>query len=330
MVVHVLRRFTLVGAAAALALFTPNVNASTAPQDSAPDLRPADAQDFSDDVPAHISVVHGAATIEHDGKVENAEANMILLAGDRLRTTRGRLEVLYDDGSALHLDEHSSVDLLADSLVRLRAGRIRLLVARTSRPIEYRVDAAPASALIRAAGEYRIALLDGRSPDAEMRVVVLRGSAELVNDAGRTIVRTGSEVYASAGRSPSSPYPVNLAVADPFERWAQEQIDARLSVESTPYLPAELRYDAGVFDTYGSWGYEGGYGGYVWYPRVAVGWRPYYHGRWAYVGHYGWTWRGYDRWSWATHHYGRWDGEAEMLKRIFAPASASSTAGLRR
>jgi hypothetical protein len=310
MVVPVLRRYTLIGAAAALALVTPNLDASTTQGVQGATPLPKELQqtqkDFRDDVPAHISVVDGQAELEHDGKIERAEANMLLLAGDRLRTTRGRLEVLFDDGSALHLDENSTVDLLSESLIRLRMGRLRLLVARTSNPIEYRIDAAAGSALIRSAGEYRLHVADGRTSDFELRVVVLRGMAEVTNDSGRTTVRTGSEVFASANRAPSPPYSINSAMTDSFERWAQDQIDARLSVESARYLPEDVRNDAGVFDTYGSWGYESSYGGYVWYPSVAYNWRPYYYGNWRYYGHYGWTWHGYDRWSWATHHYGRW------------------------
>ena len=313
MVVHVLRRSTLmglIGAAAALVLATPDLNATATQDVRDATLLPKELQQqpksFSDDVPAHISVVDGQVELEHDGKVERAEANMILLAGDRLRSSRGRLEVLFDDGSALHLDEHSTIDLLSASLFRLRAGRMRLLVARTSNPLEFRIDATGGSALIRSPGEYRIAVAEGRSSDFDLRVTVLRGMADVSNESGRTTVRTGSEVFASLNRAPSPPYSINSATTDSFERWAQEQVDARLSVESARYVPEDVRYDAGVFDSYGSWGYESTYGGYAWYPNVAYGWRPYHHGKWRYYGHYGWTWQGYDRWSWATHHYGRW------------------------
>ena len=60
-----------------------------------------------------------------------------------------------------------------------------------------------------------------------------------------------------------------------------------------------------AFDRHGDWSYEAPYG-YVWYPRVAVGWRPYHYGKWSYHFQFGWFWVGIDRWSWPTHHYGRW------------------------
>jgi hypothetical protein len=58
------------------------------------------------------------------------------------------------------------------------------------------------------------------------------------------------------------------------------------------------------FDQYGHWDTVAPYGA-VWYPSVAVGWRPYYDGAWSQT-RYGWTWYGRDRWAWPTHHFGRW------------------------
>jgi hypothetical protein len=66
-----------------------------------------------------------------------------------------------------------------------------------------------------------------------------------------------------------------------------------------------VRSYASSFDDNGSWQYQASYG-YVWYPRAAVGWRPYYYGRWHHLRPYGWTWVGSDPWAWPTHHYGRW------------------------
>jgi len=74
---------------------------------------------------------------------------------------------------------------------------------------------------------------------------------------------------------------------------------------SAAYLPADLQTYGDTFDRDGSWQYAEPHG-YVWYPRVAADWRPYYFGSWAAVPSYGWTWIGIDRWSWPTHHYGRW------------------------
>jgi hypothetical protein len=95
---------------------------------------------------------------------------------------------------------------------------------------------------------------------------------------------------------------------------------------SAQYLPAEVRPYASSFDNHGSWQYQATYG-YVWYPRVATGWRPYYHGRWTHLRPYGWTWIGVDPWAWPTHHYGRWGFSAGVWfwipGRHWAPAWVS-------
>src|SRR5262245_10898868 len=81
---------------------------------------------YAADVPAHIAIVDGAATLEREGRRVTAEENTPLLAGDRLRTQRGRVEVLYEDGSVIDIDQFSTLDLMADSILRLMAGRIRV------------------------------------------------------------------------------------------------------------------------------------------------------------------------------------------------------------
>ena len=265
-----------------------------------------DTPDYSDDVPAHLAIVDGAATIERDGRVETAEENIILLAGDRVRTERGRVEILFADGSTIDLDHYTRLDLMSDSLLRLLAGRVRMTIARTSTAIDYRVDATPGSVWIKTAGDYRVTLADTRSGEPELGVTVLRGSAELRNPHGMTLVRAGTYAAVTANTAPSLPFVANSASFDDFDRWAEDQRDARYGVESARYLPEEVSYYSGSFDRYGSWDYLPTYG-HVWYPRVAVGWRPYHHGRWSFGARFGWFWVGLDRhWGWATHHYGRW------------------------
>jgi FecR protein len=261
--------------------------------------------DWSDDIPAHLAVVDGSAYLGRDATEEAATENVPLLAGDRLRTTRGRVEVAFDDGSALDLDEGTTVDLLSDSLIRLQTGRLRLTLARGSASAEYRVDAAGTTIVLRAGGEYRVSVDAISRTDPTVAVAVTRGSAEIASPYGRSLVRPGYEATASAGTEPSLPYAASVAAYDAFGRWADDLSRDRAGVVSARYLPTEIRSYGGLFDRYGDWQFDGSYG-YVWYPRVDSGWRPYYAGEWSYIGSYGWFWVGADRWSWPTHHYGRW------------------------
>jgi FecR protein len=284
-------------------------------QESAPTGQPAT------DPPAHISVVDGTALLERDGRTDTELLSMPLLAGDRVRTQAGRVEVLFADGSALHLDEQTMVDFQSDEVVRLLGGRVRLSVSRPARDIAYRIDAPSAWVQINNPGEYRVSVLRGD----EVELAVLRGGAELVNEQGRSYVSAGERTYARLQAAPSPPYVFNSAAWDSFDRWSESRRDQRLGV-SAQYLPEDVRRYAPAFDTYGSWRHEAAYG-YVWYPRVQVGWRPYYRGRWASLRPYGWTWIANDPWGWPTHHYGRWGISAGswfwIPGRSWAPAWVS-------
>lgn len=259
---------------------------------------PADTQ-----APAHIAFVDGTVILERDGETDDSPMSMPLLAGDRVRTKSGRVEILFADGSTLHLDHHSVVDLQSDELVRLIEGRIRLSIPATSRAVSYRVDAPYGWAHITEPGDYRIALMHNGG-GGELELAVIRGRAELVNEGGQTALRAGERAFVRAGAAPSYAYVANSAALDAFDRWSEGRRDARLAA-SAEYLPDEVQPYAASFDQYGYWRDEPTYGR-VWYPRVSVDWRPYYYGRWVSLRPYGWTWIAHDPWGWPTHHYGRW------------------------
>jgi hypothetical protein len=287
------------------------VSAPVSAQDPATDAR-------ANEAPAHISVVDGSALLERDGRSETAPTSMPILAGDRLRTQTGRVEVLFADGSTLHLDTNTRVDFQSDDVIRLLDGRVRLNIPGAGnagmRNVDYRVDAPSAWVQIIRSGAYRISVLgatpDGREAPAaaaaplEVELAVLRGAADLVNEDGRTSIAAGERAFARAGARPSAAYVFNSAAWDAFDRWSESQRDARLGV-SAEYLPESVQTYAATFNQYGYWQNEPTYG-YVWYPRVRPGWRPYYYGQWSSLRPWGWTWIGSDPWAWPTHHYGRW------------------------
>jgi hypothetical protein len=253
--------------------------------------------------PAHIAHVDGSVSLEREGRAERSPLNMPLLSGDRLRTADGRVEVLFADGSTLHLDVRSTIDVQSDDLVRLTEGRLRLNILGPARTVAYRIDSPAGSARITQRGEYRIALLHS-SGETQLELAVVRGAAEVFTDHGSTPVGAGERAYASAGLAPSYAYSYNSANWDAFDRWSETRRDVRLGV-SSQYLPSDMQPYAPLLDQSGDWRYTQSYG-YAWYPRVSMDWRPYYYGRWASYPRYGWTWIGADPFAWPTHHYGRW------------------------
>jgi Family of unknown function (DUF6600)/FecR protein len=268
----------------------------------------ARAQDqFDNAPPAHIAVVEGTAMLDREDQTQPATSGLPFVAGDRLRTERGRVEILFVDGSALDVDEISSVDLLDAGLLRVAGGRVRLTVARANGTVasRYQIDAPSASAIIDGPGEYRVVVVNASNgPQTEFSV--LRGSGALANAIGSQPLRAGERSVALLNGAPSYPQPFNSALADAFDQWAFAQRSLRLgTAASAQYLPPDLQMYGATFDRNGSWAYDASYGN-VWYPSVPVGWRPYYDGYWDPMPRFGWTWIGASVWSWPTHHYGRW------------------------
>lgn len=268
--------------------------------------------------PANVSVVEGRVTIDRDDEVVTAAVGEPIVDGDRLTTDSGRAEIWFADGSALAVDERSTIELLSETLLRVTSGRVYLTVARATGESQreraddgYRIDLPTGSLVIDEPGEYSISLTRSltrtASQDAldDAEVAVIRGSASFHTDNGSHSLRSGERLVARAD-GVSYPERFNAARLDGFERWAVSlHAPRRTRATSTQYLPSNLRMYSSAFDQYGAWEYEPTHG-YVWYPGVADGWRPYYQGFWRPLPRYGWTWIAADRWGWPTHHYGRW------------------------
>ncbi|HEY7450400.1 MAG TPA: DUF6600 domain-containing protein [Vicinamibacterales bacterium] len=268
--------------------------------------------------PAHVAFVDGAATLERDGEVDSVESGIPLVDGDRLETTSGRLELLFEDGSTVYVDEFSRLDVLSARFLRLVTGRLTFEVSNIGAvpaSVLYELDTPAASVALSSPGEYRIVAQEdrfrgvggaGAVEPTVTTVEVVRGTVTLTSDVGRTDLRAGEQSTVRNGEPPGFPVRFNSAQWTPFGHWVELRRSERREVSaSRPYLPSDVQAYATEFDRNGTWGVEPEVGT-VWYPTVGGGWRPYYNGRWSWIPRYGWTWVGHDAWSWPTHHYGRW------------------------
>jgi hypothetical protein len=253
----------------------------------------------ADDTPANLSYVEGVVDLVHEGVTERADAPLLLLEGDLLRTGNGRAEVVFGDGTLLHLDEAGELEVLSPTRVRLSHGRISLRISPAARA-PYVIDTPGGSVALDARGEF--GLVADRT--GRLDVSAARGTAEIDDGTQRVVVRAGEQVTLAQPGARAAFRAFNSARWDSFERWAYDRSQGSAASPSASRLPYELRVYSSVLDHHGRWDYYEPYG-YVWYPTVVVGWRPYFDGRWSHT-RYGWTWYGRDRWAWPTHHYGRW------------------------
>jgi hypothetical protein len=245
-----------------------------------------------------------------DNREVEARVNFPIYPGDEVTTNRrGRTEIRLADGNILALDRSTSVRFRSiydsyeteatQSIVELKFGHVavqraddatELLRIDTPNASYAATDQAVYSVEADTSGRDRVTVYDGyvevRTPQRSTRIA--RGEEARVDDQG---------LYGLVNSS--------NGVADEFERWFLRRSE-RYGNSSSRYLDRSLAYADYDLQENGSWVYVSNYGGYAWRPRVAVGWRPYYNGRWGYGVGGCLTWISYEPWGWVPYHYGRW------------------------
>jgi hypothetical protein len=255
---------------------------------------------------AYLSHVEGEVSLQRasESEPESGTLNVPILPGDRLWTRAGsRAEIRFGSGLVVRLSEGAKLDFVAldsETILRLWSGSAILKVPES--PAALRVDSPAGSIRPTREGSYRIDVEDG---DA-VTLSVDRGSAELTGSQGTVSVQSGETSFATPSGPPSTPAAFNTARIDEFDRWSESREASRsrtqdIVVRSLPHAVQSYAYDLSY---YGDWYPEPDYG-YVWYPRVEVGWAPYTYGRWGYT-YFGHTWISSEPWGWAPYHYGRW------------------------
>lgn len=269
----------------------------------------AEYDDYRD---GRIRLAEPGVTLQRasEAGAEEAEANLPLLPGDRVWTDfSGRAEFQFADGSVLRLDTRSKLDYVAHDDARggdvvalsLWSGSLILHLPDSRSRSDFEIDTPEGRVEVRSAGVLRVDVARG-----ELRLSVFDGEAVIVAGRREETVGRGQRSYASRGEAPSRPERFDdWGEEDAFARWDRDQGDPLVwTGDSRRYLPDEVLPYASDFERHGTWHVEVEVG-YVWRPRVASGWRPYFDGRWVWTA-WGWTWVPYESWGWAPFHYGRW------------------------
>lgn len=281
----------------------------------------------------------GVATSHRaDGYLEDVYFNSPLYRGDRLETDgNNRAEIQFPDGSLVRLDTETLVEIVSmrdptgrfsgSNLLAVHMGRVQVELAEADDGRDpFRVDTFACSVYPLDRAAFRIDVVDSRS----VLVRVTGGNVEVVGERDAVNLEAGEMTEAHAGAPLGRPRPFNLLSRDHFARWIDFR-DGAYALEAPPgeeyaELPEEVQPYYGELSSAGSWVWTDEYG-YAWVPEVAVDWRPYYDGYWAY-GPWGPTWVGYEPWGWICYRYGRWNfvlgtGWAWIPGRVWSTAWVS-------
>jgi len=269
-------------------------------------LLPAVCASASDLGGMRFSFIRGDVQVrtEDTGDWVPASINMPLREGDRIWVPEdGTAELQTKDGSYLRLADRSALEILtldSDSYqTYLTEGRLYAYF-RGGRDSLIQIDTSLSSVRAYERSKFNLDVPE-RGP---VNVSVIQGEVDVENRDGRIKVASGEMLSLGEGAYSEKS---TLGAPDEWERWNWDR-DREIAERRPPsrYLPEELQPYSNDFYDNGRWVHTPDYG-YVWTPTVSVsvGWAPYRHGRWVWIGG-DYVWVSYEPWGWAPYHYGRW------------------------
>ncbi len=231
--------------------------------------------------------------------------NRPLISGDRVWTDRRSRAELQFGGTALRLDQQTSLTILnlddRIAQVEINQGTVNLRVRRLFDGQEYEIATPTLAFVVDRPGRYRV---DVDPDDGTTTVVVWEGDAMAYGEGANFPLRDGDAVtFYDASLRDYEIY--DLPRIDAFDRYSLTR-DERLDRSPSLRYVSDDMIGYADLDEYGSWSSSSDYGN-VWYPRdVASDWVPYRDGHWAWQEPWGWTWVDDAPWGFAPSHYGRW------------------------
>ena len=227
-------------------------------------------------------------------EVELGEGNFLRLGGNT--------DIVFGNVSGRHGD------------IEMQLGE---LVLRVNDSARYFVHLPGASVKIKKKGYYRFSV----NEQADSRVVVWKGQAEVENAVGETRIEGGEQLILASTNTPLQKA-LLAPDRDDLDLWSDRR-DAHFASSQSVAKVGGASY-VGVYDLdhHGAWDYVPSYGN-VWFPSVSLGWAPYRIGRWSHYPTWGWTWVSNEPWGWLPYHHGRWYYYQPYNRWCWAPGSFS-------
>lgn len=284
----------------------PDQSEAPPPQDqSAQDQSQNEQSDSAAPGVARASYIHGDVSSQRgdNGELVPLTVNTPLEPGDRISTANGgraEIELDYGDQIRLSTDATAKIATLDRQNIQIQLGQgLATYSVLPGSQAQIEIDTPNAAVHPDGQGDYRILV----NSDAETKIIVRSGSADISTPQGSTHVDAGQMITVAGTDDPQ--YRVDAAPGrDDWDSWNADR-DHR--VETAKSFNNTNRYYTGSedLDVYGEWSEVPDYGN-VWFPNYGSDWAPYRDGTWVYEPFYGWTWVSYEPWGWAPYHYGRW------------------------
>jgi hypothetical protein len=257
----------------------------------------ADEEGFSAYSVARLKIFQGTAWIRSpdSGEWEEVTTNTPVTERSRVNIPAGsEAELQFHGGQFVLLTEGTEVDVSkfdeTNTVFRLRSGEVRFdLPSDDFSPVRMAIPSG-SKVDFNVPGRYWLNVRE----NGQTRLVVRSGEGSVSHEKGAFGVKAGEEAVIGADVHIAAYEGVPEEEAAPPPPLSEEERQA----EVPPAAAYELR-------NYGDWVHSADYG-WVWQPRTAAGWSPYYYGRWAWVSPYGWTWVSYEPWGWYPYHFGWW------------------------
>jgi len=271
------------------------------------------------------------------GSVEewtDATLNFPLTTGDHLWTDPGSQAEMHIGSTGIRLAPQTAMSFLNldDRTIQLSVtqGSLNIRLRNLADDETVEVDTPNVSITLLRPGDYRIDA-DG---DNDVSTVTVRSGDVAVTGGGAAFPVHARETARIRGVDTVAQEIFGALPQDGFDRWCQDR-EMRLDrSESARYVGAEMTgYED--LDDHGVWREDPQYG-WIWIPRVEIGWAPYRFGHWAWVDPWGWTWVDDAPWGFAPFHYGRWAMVAggwvwvpgtRVARPVYAPALVAFVGG---
>jgi hypothetical protein len=326
-------RFSLIATAALTASFA-------VAQGPPPDT---DSNQPADDPPsraARLSFASGTVSFQ-PASVEDwvpATLNRPLTTGDRLWTEAGSRAEVHLGSAAFRLNGRTNFTFinLTDTMtqVQVSTGSVSVRVRRLDDQESFEIDTPQAAFSLLRPGEYRVDV----NEQGDATVVTVRGGqGEVTADNQVQSVHPREQMRISETGDGHAVFDQRDApVADSFDNFCQDRDRREDRSESARHVSRDVPGFADL-DEHGVWREDQQYG-WIWAPRVEVGWAPYHQGHWAWIAPWGWTWVDDAPWGYAPFHYGRWAfvGAAWVwvpgppaVRPVYAPALVAWVGGPR-